>query len=525
MTDYRYPADLIAKTESRIKAQLEGNGQDVNKTQLNVVRQGIGVISGRTGYSLSVKTNQQNKAGRATNGTVVGEGQLQNEVAAYVQKIQSEQSFENIILENIKSLPIKGFGADKTVIPLHHAKAIYIEHRSCGTCHGQKQITCATCGGKGRSQCQKCSGTGTMNCMLCFGQGQIQVGDQRQQCHECHGRGQIYCNMCNGQQQIQCPNCQAKGYIICKTCNGEGASSQIVEVIPEAVTKAEIYIHDLDPEPKRMVSLVTPEKLAAGGHIICETVKPPQKDEVERAYYEDAPKAEKQSVFYEAEFPWAVAEMTLNDKAYKIYLAGKKGAICESDGFMDVVLEKPLGLLHDAGHHAANVASRLEEACQYRFSRETLSAVIKGHKKKAAMTLHQSYGVGLGKKTIMNAVNNAYLAMKRVTRKPRYLGLGFGLIIAASLYTGWFVNDWRNITATQHIAICYLVDFIIYLIGAGLTLAIIKLNGVRVLKSVFDRVNIPVTFKTMPAAGTAGLYAWGGCLLMWGGLLSLQIIM
>jgi len=504
--------------------QLQGNWLDADQIVLNVARQGKGLIKGRTGFSFHAKTKQYTKPGRINAETIVTEGRLQNEVDNYLRKIENEKTYENAALAAIKSLPFQGFGADKTPISLTKSATSFVEHQTCHSCHGQKQTTCAVCGGRGQSTCNQCGGTGETSCFVCNGQGQIRIGDQLQPCSQCQQRGRVYCSTCHGQQRIPCPPCQAKGHIICKACNGEGASSQIVDIMPEAITKSEIYIHDLDPEPKRMASIVSPEKLVAGGHAICKTVNPPQKLEEERAYYEDTPKEERQVVHYEVEFPWAVAELSINNKNYKIYFAGKKGAVCESDNFMDPILDKPLDLLDKAAKNAADIGTILEQACQFRFSRETLAAVVTGKKKKAAMKLYKNYSLGLEKKIIMAAVNNAYLAMKRITRKPRYIGLGLGLAVASALYTGWFLNDWRNITISQGNIVRYPIDIIVYLIGASFTMAAIKLNGLRILKSVFDRIHVPITFKTIPAAGKAGLYGWGGCLIIWGGLLSFRMM-
>lgn len=525
MTDYSYPADLTAKASARIQAQLKGNRDDLDKAELVITKQGLGIIKGKTGYDINCTTEQQTETGKSTKGKVVEGGQLQQEVEAHLKALSKEKTYETAALENIKKLPSEGFGADKQTFPLSQGKTVFVEHRTCQTCRGEKQMTCAVCSGNGRSQCHKCAGIGEMNCLLCHGQGQIKVGDQAQQCHECQGRGRVYCNLCHGQKFITCATCQGQGRILCKSCDGKGASSKIITVIPQITTHAEIHIHDLDPEPKRMASLVTPEKLVAGGHIKCKTVKAPEKPEKERAYYEDAPEPEKKSVHYEAELPWAVGEITIDQKPFKLYFAGDKGAVCEADNFMDQALQKPLSLLESAANNSMNTSSDLEEASKYRFSRETLTAVINGRKKKAALSLHKQYSLGLSKPAIMSAVKNGYLALKKVTRKPRYIGLGIGLCIAVALYAGWFIGGFRSMSEGQDQMIRFGIDGVLFILGGLLTMATIKISGLMALKTVFDKIGVPVTAKTMPAVGKAGLYGWGGCLLVWGGLLLTQIIM
>lgn len=496
-------------------AQLKGNGPEDGDIRLTVKKQGLGKMTGRTGYNVDCKITQRTEPGKSTQGKTVAEGGLKTEVDAHLRKIENDRSFEDNVIAKIKKLPMEGFGADKIALSLTQGQTVFIEHQICRNCHGQGRAICATCHGQGRAPCRKCSGSGDMNCFLCHGSGQVPNGNQQQICHSCQGRGRTYCDLCHGQKLVACASCNAKGTIACKPCQGKGAFSLIATVTPEATTQAEIHIHNLDPEPKRMASLISPEKLVGGGHAACRIVAPPVQEGEERAYYEDEPKAEKQAVYYEADLQWATTGLQLNGKDYEISFAGSKGAVCESGPFMDAVLQKPLAMLKDAATGKQPAATVITETCRYRFFRDMLAALIRLRHKKAAIILSRSYGLGLSRQTLTEALQSGNLALKKVTRRPRYIGLAAGLAIATALFGGWFAMGGRNMGAGLNENMRYALDTVLLVAAIGLTFAGVKLCGLYALKTVFAAIGVPATAKSVPAAGKAGLYGIGGCIGLW----------
>lgn len=304
--------------------------------------------------------------------------------------------------------------------------------------------------------------------------------------------------------------------VTCRTCNGEGASSQISTLTGFAITKAHINVQELDPHPKRLLSKIGVEKLAAAKHIDVTTIEPPRAEEDKSAWYEDAPTHDTSGVYYMAAIPWAIGEIIINKTPYEIGFVGNKGAVVDTKYFMDDVLKKPRNLLKQAARGDGFVAGLLKEACEYRVSRETLEAVVQGHKKRAMQSLMKTHGLGFSKPAVKDFVLNAFQALKRVTRRPRYIGLGIGLSIAAALFYTWFGMDIRSATDAQSDKARYIVDFIILIIGSVISFAGVKTAGFMALKSVMADIGLPI--KQIPAAGTAGMYAVLGSLILWGGL-------
>lgn len=522
MSDYTYPAQLIKKTEKRIMAQLDGNGLDPASAILTAKRQGIGSFTARTTFEIDCDVKTVTRPGKVNQGKIVGNGQLQGEIAAYSGKVLSNKSLTATVEAMIKKLPLEGFGADKQRLSITGNQEILTEHKTCGNCAGQGQSQCHICHGQGRIQCRLCNGHGELQCMTCGGQGQTTINGQTQICTMCQGRGRSFCTQCHGQKIISCTQCQSKGFVVCKGCGGEGASSVVTTITPVAVTMAQIHLQELDDDPKRMASLVGAEKLAAGGHITVATTKPPEEKEEERAWYQDAATTDTSGIYYLAKMPWAVTVLEIGKQTYDIALIGNKGAIAETKPFMDVLFKHPANLLQQAATGGGYVAGLLKEACQYRVSRETLIAVITGRKKNAMIGLQKTYAIGLSKEMIQKLVKDAYLSLKRVTRRPRYIGLGIGLALCVALCYAWFIGGLQQAISggDRPRNIGYAIDLIILFVGMGLSVTVVKSAGYFTLRSVMRDLKIET--RKIPAAGTAGIYAIIGSVIIWGGFFAIR---
>ena len=525
MSDYKYPDDLIKKTHARIKAQLKGNG--VENIPFKIKRQGLGAFTAHTFYTIDCTTKTSEQKGRVTNGKIIPIDGLKKAVDSHISGLKNDKSTHEYMKHEIQALSCNGFGADKATIPLKNKSETFVSHVQCGSCSGKGESTCRKCMGKTREQCPMCHYTGELNCMSCQGRGMIQdPSNGQKQCTNCHGRGRVYCTNCNGQKTVPCVACHAKGTITCNSCGGKGEASKITTVTPTAHTTAQVNIQELDPEPKTLVSKAGAKNLAKGGHIDLKITKPAIDNQTDddTAWYQDTSQAKQKpkGVHYTASVPWAVGELSYKDDIYNISLIGKKGAVADSAPFMDVVLKHPATLMKKAAQGDGVVASLLNQACEYRVSRETLSSVIKGKTKQSMMELQRTYGLGLSKPFIQSFVKATYLATKKITRRPRYIGLGIGIAIAAALYYFWFLMEGRARPEFQIIPIRYASDIVVLILGYGIAFGFIKAAAHVSMQSVLKPLNINV--KKIPAAGMAGIYALATCTVLWGALFAFLFI-
>ena len=521
MSDYTYPAEFIAKAKKRIQAQLDGNGVDPKNITFEVMTQGIGEFTAQTRYTLDCAVETAQVKGKTTKGTQVPQGQLQTEIKKWVTAAQSDQSFDTKAKSIIKKVELGGFGANKLSLPYSGGAVQFCEHYQCNQCGGKGQAQCYACRGQGRTQCPQCYGQGLINCIICRGQGKIQNGDQWVTCTECQGRMQVFCPQCHGQKNIPCTQCQSKGSSNCTACNAQGANTHIATIKPQLIIDGIINVQELDDIPKRMVAKAGAASLAMGGHLdIRETKAPEQKDE-ERAWYENAPEdTNKHAVFYSAKMPWALMKLTIGKIQDEIGMAGTKGAIADDGKWMDKVIDPVLTLMKRAAMGDGYVAGLLKEASDTaRVSRETLSAVITKGPKKAMPIIAATYPLGLSKATIQSFVKDTYLALKRVTRRPRYIGLGIGLAVSTALYYYWFKMGGIALIEPTTKGMAYGLFALPLPLGILINIFCIKGLGWISLRSVTSSLNLPA--NKLPAMGKAGLYGIAGNVALWLGLMIL----
>lgn len=524
MSDYTYPNEFIIKTQQRIQSQLNGNGIDPKTITLAVKRQGIETLTAQTLFSFDCQVETKTQQGRKNIGRNVAQGTIQAEIQKFISTMQTRDDMEQVAKNLIKKSPNQGFGLDKQIFEITAEKTILCEHQNCGRCQGQGQAKCHTCQGQGRCQCNLCHGQGLMQCMNCRGVGTIQnpSTNQQQVCTHCQGRREVYCTNCQGQRTTPCGTCNTTGRISCKDCAGEGAQSIIATITPTIKTSAIINLPDLDGDCKNMVAKVGADVLAKGDHIIIKNVPAPVIEEEERAYYqEEEPKEPpKDRLYYIAKIEWAVAEVSVEDSKRNVYFIGSRGAVANSDPFMKPFFDKPLSLITRAAHGDGFVAGLLKEACEYRVSRETLEYVVGGNKKKAMMGLKKKYSLGTTPQILQAFVINGFKALKKITQRPRYIGLCIGLIISALLSYQWFIGNLRINTADHATNIRYMLDMVPMLFCIMISFGLIKILGFFALKSVMKDIGLPNT--KMPAMGKAGIYAIIGNVIIWGlGLSSL----
>ena len=519
MSDYSYPTELIKKAESRIRAQLDGNGIDPKSITLSIKRQGQGIVTAQTLFTFDSYVKTSSQKGKKPQGRMVNSGQIQSEIKTYINDISSVDSVHSLAIEKIKSLPLQGFGIKKTEIKTDENKLVLSECHDCNQCKGQGKSRCQYCIGKGQINCPLCHASGYVRCLTCSGSRTIEVNGNQIACSRCQGRGQIYCTQCSGQRVMPCANCQAKGMTTCAGCGGEGVNTINATVTPFIKVESNVFFQDLDNDPKNMVGKIGALELAKGGHIITKIVAPPQQEEVKRAYYEREPEPKsKNIIYYEADIDWAVADIKINDAVDNINIIGLKGAISDGGKFMDRQLQKPLTLIAQAARGEGIVSSLLHDASKFRVSRETLSAVTMMKPKKAVLQIQKKYAIGFARQTIPQFVKNSYLALKRVTRRSRYIGMGIGLFISTALYYHWFINDSRVLSENYDVIVRYAIDALPLLAGIILNFIMIKSMAYFTFRSVMR--DIGITTKKMPVVGMAGIYGMIGNLILWGGLLA-----
>lgn len=515
MDDHSYSQDFINTAEARIKRQVEGNGVEPASINLKIKRQGVAILEGQTSFEIDCNIQSAQQKGKLNQGRIIQTGQLEAEISQFKNTLSGKSNIDKLAKDQITSLPLKGFGADKQTRELISEKSILTEHVSCRNCNGQGNMKCPTCQGFAKVKCPKCFGRGDTQCNVCMGHGKTQDGKQ---CYNCQGRGEVFCYQCQGKKQIPCKNCHMKGNVTCTNCQGKGSNSVVTTLTPLLKLTAVIHIADLENDPKRMVGKIGGLALAQGGHISVDTVAPPEQEEVERAYYEAEPEDfTNNTIFYEAKMPWAVAETVVDGKPHDITFAGKKGAVCESGNFMQQIIQPHLQNLDLSIQKKGEIQSIIKEACNLRVSRETFSLLGKNKPKKVMQHLYKSYPLGWAKKDIQAFVSVAYNALKIATRRPRYIGLSIGLLLSFVLNYLWFIAN-INADFGLTLPLSYITSFLPLAAGVLISILSIKITGFIMFQSLMR--DIGIKSKNTPPMGKAGLYSIIANFLIWGGFIA-----
>jgi hypothetical protein len=149
MSEFRYPDEFIKKAEARIQKQVSDNGVDPKTIKLTVKRQGQEILCAQSWFDVDVDVKQTSSKGKNTIGQVIEQGHSKDKIDAFMKDMTDAKSFLKLAQNKIKSLPLKGFGADNATIILKDNKTTFTEHVACNTCQGQGQTKCQTCFGVG----------------------------------------------------------------------------------------------------------------------------------------------------------------------------------------------------------------------------------------------------------------------------------------------------------------------------------------------------------------------------------------
>lgn len=515
MTDYSYPQELIKKVENRIRAQLDGNSDIAAKSvSIDVIKTGKSSFTSTTEYELDCKASVTQDKGKSTKGRLISPGTSKQEIESYLNQLQHNPKFNKIAKDHIMALPLSGFGADNELIALNGETITVTEQSPCGTCQGKGQSQCAQCNGRGRKQCPNCHSTGLIHCHYCQGRGEIKTGDQMRTCTQCQGRRQIYCPSCRGQKQISCTTCQSRGVTTCEQCAGSGCHSIHTTATPFLKTHSTIHIQELDDDPKRMAAKIGGVTLIKGDHAKMNIKSSHSNNSDETTESED------RAIHYEVTFPWAIGDITLNDRNYRLSICGKKGAVSDGGKFMDHILLDAYDLFQKCAEGQGNTTKFLYNGIKsHRVSRETLSLLMKIKKPKAVMSkIYKQYPIGLSKDFIQNFVRNGYRALQRMTRNVRYIALTSSVLLNAIIYYVWFMRDQKSeIAKYLPNQIPYLFDAVLLLFAIVINIIFIKFAGYAVTRNFIKSLDIKGF--TTPPMGKAGVYGIIITIILWIGFM------
>lgn len=520
--------DYKEQALEQIKSLVKGNQCDPQSVKLIEFEGEILHFQAETMLNIMSKLTNKRVPGR-----VQGAVKVDSEIAAkdamnkaYLT-LADDKDMEKQIRDAVLNRPDKGFAVNE-VIALPFWKKDFVVLEPCQTCKTTGNVTCLPCGGKGISPCPRCSGSSMTHCSHCNGS-QMVTGPngQRIQCPICHGRGKVGCNGCNQSGRIQCKTCRSRGTTTCPNCQGNAWSSVIHTV--EIETRTE-FDYPRDKLPEKVAAMIERygDKIKEYAEInIAE-------DQESVVNIEDEEKARQQEIadkrkdirfpiLYEVILPYGHIEYDINGKSYYTFLFGNQAALEHVSPFIDDLIKNGVRKLHDAAEMRGDVHENLKMAGEYRTVKEGIVFTAAHSLKKAKAKLKQANTLGLSNTAIDEIITLSDRALKNITKKPRWIGLGFSAVLNAAFLGAYFLTPIRGML-TEHIAnknLHGIIDGVVFLAFMYIGVMVIQFAAESAVKKTMAML-LPGGIKTAPPKlGQVAYWNAGICLAIFGGILML----
>ncbi len=223
------------------------------------------------------------------------------------------------------------------------------------------------------------------------------------------------------------------------------------------------------------------------------------------------------AIHYKARFPYGDLVFSVNGKPITAHLFGNRGKMLKLKPFLEDMIEPGLEHLGRAAQGEGRVANLIKKASQYKLIASALLFVSSMPKKKAFMALKRKYPMGISNDAVMQIIKQSDQALGNVTRKPRYIGLGAGLIVTALLIGGLLLTKTYAAIIIKMPHLIFEIILSTGLVGlcGYLTTIIIKKFADKARSQAIGHLMAASTKMVAPArTRTSGLYAYIGAAII-----------
>ena len=136
--------------------------------------------------------------------------------------------------------------------------------------------------------------------------------------------------------------------------------------------------------------------------------------------------------------------------------------------------------------------------------------------KRALHELRKSYPMGVSGKVLQQVIIMANRAFANATRKPRYVGLGIGLIVTSLLSAAYFIGPIRSAIGESitNGMVQMGIDLALIPLGGFITTFIIKMTSKKSMQDILNTV-MPSASKTIvPKTHSSGWWGYTGATVL-----------
>lgn len=486
---------LAGAALDHVRRIFKGNG--IKADMIQIISQKIAHHTMNAGTYLELRpgTSERNSPGKLQIGQMVGS---REEAAKQIDQAMVKAANDPVVRAQIADVllkrPDQGFGLVHQAVPIDFLKKEFTWHEGCQSCRGTAQAPCPRCQGRHVEPCNKCSGRGLMPCPLCRTTGLL----QGKKCTRCNGQRYVPCDACQRSGMMKCRTCNGSGVSRCTVCNGQGWKTYTMALVTQGLTYFE---YDPKSVPKGAADMIETHgaQLARDEKI---RIKGRMADDKENAL----------GASYEVTFPYGEIVLRIGKKEVKANVFGHKADITEFPYVLDKLLTPAVEELEEAARDVGSVAAKIKKATRYRLIAQAYLQASRAGAKKATEFLLKTYDIGLSQGMAEKIALLADSTTLHITRKPRYYGLFFGLLIGAGIAAAYYLLPVRSQIAAYlpDPRFDAVLDILPLLLGGMVTTMMIQTTASGAIKKALGHL-LPKDQKAAiaPRAGSMGLWGYG----------------
>jgi hypothetical protein len=492
-TSFPNEQQLAQTALERVRAIFKGNG--VKGDSIKILSQKIAHYTMNAGTYLELRpgSSERNVPGKISVGQMVASREeAAKQVDQAMVKAAGDAASRAQIADVLLRRPDQGFGLPQQTLPIDFLKKEFTWHEGCQTCRGTAQAPCPRCQGRRVEPCIKCSGRGLMPCPLCRTTGLLQGN----KCTRCFGHRYVPCDSCQKSGMMKCRVCAASGVTKCTMCNGQGWKSYTLTLATQALTYFE---YDPKSIPKGAADMIETQ-----GAVLVRDGKIKVKGRIA----DDKPNALGAS--YEVTFPYGEIIVQVGKKEVKANIFGHKADITEFPYILDKVLAPAVEDLEEAAKNIGSVAAKIQKATRYRLIAQAFLHASRNSAKKTVEFLMKTYDIGLSAAMAEKIAVLADSTTLHITRKPRFYGLGLGLMASAGISGCYYLLPLRAKIAAYlpDPRLDAVLDILPLLLGGMIATAMIQISAAGAIKKALGHLGRKNQKKMR--APKAGAMAWWG---------------
>jgi hypothetical protein len=498
----------------RMRNAARGNGVDPDTITLHSFLGYTVEYDAQSLFVIQPTVLQKSLPGKEKGEVCASHSDLHGKIREATEKTLINTDIVDFAITALERRQDKGFMVDGFGLKFDRLARTFLYYNSCTNCTAG-HINCIACQGAGQINCPKCKGARKIKCPTCRGSRHIRDSKGKERpCRTCSARGEIPCPFCKSAGRIKCKPCNGSGQTKCPKCAATGIISEMAYVSFEGKTK---FSYDAAFLPEPMVPLLDQigPQLVIRDYADVKILKEKEQVAAQKDYntYEKPKLKDELVVPYNVRLPWGSIQFRVGPDILNGRVFGKHPRLLGITPFIEGPIAPGIAQLEQAVQGGGNTQAYIEEATKFRIIADAMVAASAMTKKKALLHMRKRWSVGINGQTTDHITALAADAYANISKFPRLVGLGIGLMTAALVDAAYILGPLRPLLLNNGLP-PVAVDGIdaLVMLGTGLIAqSASRLMAKKALWHLFKKLLPPDQMhKIKPQAGTVGLYAYLG---------------